>query len=181
MNPQFLTQLRSAHAALIEAHPDLATDDDFLADVSRLAEKCTPNSASGCWEFMGARCHKGYGMMRTASLGGRVMRSHRVAFWLTTQTLPKYVCHSCDNPSCCNPAHLFAGDAAINAADRESKGRGVRPSGSAHHRAKITDDVARHIRAAAGRGELQRDISARLGISKTIVQCVCSGKTWRAA
>lgn len=33
MNPQFLTQLRAAHAALIEAHPDLATDDDFLADV----------------------------------------------------------------------------------------------------------------------------------------------------
>lgn len=33
MNPQFLMQLRAAHAALIEAHPDLATDDDFLADV----------------------------------------------------------------------------------------------------------------------------------------------------
>jgi capsid protein len=33
MNPQFLTQLRAAHAALIETHPDLATDDDFLADV----------------------------------------------------------------------------------------------------------------------------------------------------
>lgn len=33
MNPQFITQLRAAHAALIEAHPDLATDDDFLSDV----------------------------------------------------------------------------------------------------------------------------------------------------
>ena len=33
MNPQFITQLRAAHAALIDAHPDLATDDDFLADV----------------------------------------------------------------------------------------------------------------------------------------------------
>jgi hypothetical protein len=33
MNPQFLMELRAAHAALIEAHPDLATDDDFLADV----------------------------------------------------------------------------------------------------------------------------------------------------
>ena len=33
MNPQFITQLRAAHAALIEAHPDLETDDDFLADV----------------------------------------------------------------------------------------------------------------------------------------------------
>ena len=33
MNPQFLMELRAAHAALIEAHPDLATDDDFLSDV----------------------------------------------------------------------------------------------------------------------------------------------------
>lgn len=33
MNPQFITQLRAAHAALIEEHPGLATDDDFLADV----------------------------------------------------------------------------------------------------------------------------------------------------
>jgi hypothetical protein len=33
MNPQFLQQLRAAHASLIEAHPELATDDDFLADV----------------------------------------------------------------------------------------------------------------------------------------------------
>jgi hypothetical protein len=33
MNPQFLTQLRAAHAALIEAQPQLAEDDDFLADV----------------------------------------------------------------------------------------------------------------------------------------------------
>jgi hypothetical protein len=33
MNPQFLMELRAAHAALVEAHPDLATDDDFLSDV----------------------------------------------------------------------------------------------------------------------------------------------------
>jgi len=33
MNPRFLTDLRAAHAALIEAHPELNGDDDFLADV----------------------------------------------------------------------------------------------------------------------------------------------------
>ena len=33
MNPQFLMELRAAHAALVEAHPDLATDEFFLADV----------------------------------------------------------------------------------------------------------------------------------------------------
>jgi len=33
MNPQFITQLRAAHAALIEAHPEIAEDDAFLADI----------------------------------------------------------------------------------------------------------------------------------------------------
>jgi hypothetical protein len=49
--------------------------------------------------------------------------AHRFAYFSATFTWPgdSWVLHRCDNPPCCNPAHLFLGDAAAIVA------RGVDP------------------------------------------------------
>src|ERR1051325_2224677 len=75
-----------------------------------------------CWLWTAGIGTRGYGQFRVGQL---MVGSHRVAFILSSGEIPEglCVCHSCDTPLCCNPAHLFLGTHAMNAADRKAKGR----------------------------------------------------------
>lgn len=76
-----------------------------------------------CWPWTGARDRNGYGWFW---LYGRNTRAPRAVVALLLGEIPApevFVCHHCDNPICCNPAHLFTGSAADNTADMVGKGR----------------------------------------------------------
>ena len=81
----------------------------------------------GCWLYMGFRKWDGYGWLARA-IDGRAtkyMTAHRYA-WILTKGMPAeglHICHRCDNPPCCNPAHLFIGTHDDNMADKRDKGR----------------------------------------------------------
>lgn len=82
-----------------------------------------------CWPWVGTKNSAGYGRFcvsarRHPRRPPRVM-AHRVAYRLCVGEIPAglFVCHACDNPPCCNPAHLWLGTNADNTADRDEKGR----------------------------------------------------------
>lgn len=97
-------------------------------------------SDDGCWEWKGARNGSGYG---TIYINRKRQFAHR-AMWQAVKGpigAGQVICHSCDNPACVRPDHLFAGSLADNNRDRHAKGRSVhggrRPRITAHWNAPL--------------------------------------------
>lgn len=96
----------------------------------RFWEKVDKRGPSECWLWCGSLDRDGYGRQR---VGNRPRLAHRVSYALAHGDVPDgaVVMHSCDTPACVNPAHLKAGTQQENIAQREARGRGVRPNGKA--------------------------------------------------
>ncbi|EAR9408130.1 hypothetical protein FEB19_23200 [Salmonella enterica] len=74
---------------------------------------------NGCINWSGPINFNGYGQF---SFEGRSWLSHRLAYEIANGAIPGdaekwWVLHKCDNPACCNPDHLYLGDAKDNAKD----------------------------------------------------------------
>ena len=78
-----------------------------------------------CWDWTGAIATHGYGVFHTYGASA-VARAHRMSWYLTFGFLPEKpfeICHTCDNPRCVRPSHLFAGTRSDNMKDCVAKGR----------------------------------------------------------
>lgn len=74
----------------------------------------------GCWEWQGYRHLGNYGM---SQYHGKRVSVHRLSYRLLKgDPSGMHVCHSCDNKACCNPDHLWLGDAKANGRDLRDKG-----------------------------------------------------------
>lgn len=145
-----------------------------IGDTHFITDRSTP-MPNGCWEWNLFRSKKGYGQLWN---GHRMEGAHRVSYRLFKGEIPdgQCVCHTCDNPGCVNPEHLFLGSIAENTSDRQSKGRGIK--GMSVHTSKLCEADVRRIRRLAGSGVLHRDLAAQFGVDRSTISRVSSGATW---
>ena len=147
---------------------------------SRFWTKVDIGAAGECWEWRGYRTATKlrYGRIQVK---GKVTSAHRVAWELTNgQEVPpgQMVCHKCDNPPCCNPNHLFLGDAASNNADMARKGRSRYLRGEDSSQASLTRKDVMFIRRLLRDGHCQRGVAARYGISQQHVSDIHRNRRW---
>lgn len=145
----------------------------------------TEVTESGCRIWLGSTSSSGYGQLRIGGRSAPLAATHRLSFQIHRGPIPEglEVCHTCDNPPCWAPDHLFAGTHTDNLRDMQAKGRrrpdDVLPRGVAHHDAKLTDDLVREIRIKHQQGRGYRRLAVEYGVSRSSIVAVCKNKTWR--
>lgn len=145
----------------------------------RFWNKVLKKSSSECWLWTGCTEKKGHGRFRDEN--NKLEMAHRYSYRLHKGHIPSgmCICHSCDNPSCVNPYHLWVGTKGDNNKDRASKGRNVNNRGSKHGQSRLTEEYVGRIRKGFLAGETQTDLAKKYGVSITAISKVCNRKTWK--
>jgi len=139
---------------------------------------------TGCWVWQNNLDEWGYGSIAE---GLKQRRAHRVAFELyRDEDLPEFspdhqLNHTCHNPACVNPDHLYIGTAQENIDDAmeidawgESRRRGSEVGNS-----KLTEDEVVEIKERCLSGESQKDVAKDYDVSHTAVNKIMVGQQWK--
>lgn len=136
----------------------------------------------GCWPWPGARGKAGYGRIYEGSRGAsKTFFTHRLSWELhNNMPVPEGLCvlHTCDNPPCINPAHLYVGTQNDNVQDREHRGRTAH--GAAYPHFRLTGAVRNTIIGLYENGLSTRQVAKRVGLGKSRVAIVVKGKRSRS-
>lgn len=154
-------------------------DDKTLA---RFWSKVNVGGSDDCWEWTASRHYSGYGKFATFPDGKvKFETASRVAYRIAYGAIPhKLVCHTCDNPPCCNPKHLFSGTHSDNTLDCVAKNRHkrpvfpIKPTGIP----KLTRDDVAEIRKLINDGHSNIQIGRRFGVTHSNISMIRRNKTW---
>jgi hypothetical protein len=154
----------------------------FLPVSERFWQKVAKRGPDECWEWQGKCTKWGYGSLYVNGRPG--VRAHRVVYELTHGPIPegKIVCHSCNNPPCCNPKHLYAGTDIDNHKDAVNAGTSYRfPPlyGSSNPSAKLTEDGVRHIRELHVARTTCQQLAKAYHVSSDTIWRIVSRRSWK--
>ena len=139
--------------------------------------------SNGCWLWTGNMSKGGYGVI---VIDGKPVRAHRLSYTLHRGEIPEglFICHHCDNPSCVNPDHLYAGTHQQNMDDRTRRGRnhiprGVAPRGAGNGMAKLNGEKVLEIKTAlSSKSSSQSELARKYGVDPSLISKISSGVVW---
>ncbi len=138
---------------------------------NRFWVKVNKSTLSGCWEWMAAKNRDGYGEFW---MQGKLVRANRYSYERHIGPLKpgELALHRCDNPSCVNPEHLFAGSDKDNMQDmlKKDRKRGI----------KLKVDQVREIKRRLRGGEDYESLAKAYNVHPSSIYVIDSGKTWAA-
>jgi len=147
-----------------------------------------------CWLWTSSITPSGYGEFHIGGREGRAIGAHRLSFAMSNgvNAVTLHVCHTCDNPPCVNPIHLFSGTDQDNVNDCIAKGRaavgekmsaaliGNMPRGAEHHNVKLTAEQVRLIRQAYAGGNISwLQLAKQFHVSPSSIQAIIQRRTWK--
>lgn len=155
----------------------------------RFWEKVVVGGLDDCWLWTGGVDKDGYGVLFSKKTQIKI---HRLS-WTLAYSNPGTLCvlHTCDNPPCVNPKHLWLGTQADNTRDKMEKGRHRSATGKQHgsktcpetvqrgelhHHSSLTDDDIRLIRRDSRN---QKVIARDYGVAQSVISNVKLYKTWK--
>lgn len=137
-----------------------------------------------CWEWKGAKSPLGYGHLKFL---GHYENAYRIAWILPDYKIPNdmSVLHSCDNPTCVNPKHLFIGTQLDNMQDMTRKGRRaygekVSNANEKNPNSKLTENQINKMRKRFRAGGITKaELGRQYGITRGHVCKIISGRNWK--
>jgi hypothetical protein len=140
-------------------------------NIKGLEDKIEKIPIAGCWLWIGALHHSGYGIYNSRS-------AHRLVYQLLTgkDIGGKCLCHHCDVKSCVNPNHLFVGTQADNIADMDNKGRRANFKGEASPTSRLTENDVRAIRSDS---RPQKEIAKDYGVTNKQISNIKTRYSWK--
>lgn len=153
-------------------------------DIERFWAKVDILGPDECWCWLASSASEGYGQIWIGpnEATRRRYRAHRLAFYLANGHWPlHHALHTCDNPRCCNPAHLYDGTDADNSHDAWKRNRAVAippQIGQDNPGARLTDQHIPVIRQLLARGISQSQVAAQFGVSQATISRIARGAAW---
>lgn len=163
---------------------DMADLSFILQDESIKAkfwQRVDMRAPSECWNWVGTKSRGGYGRLKVM---GHTIAAHRFSLMVAIGRCinsHEFACHTCDNPVCVNPKHLYVGNHKTNTADMVARNRSVKwegkRRGQENPRAKLNIEDIHKIRFMHFVVPI-RKIASQFSINKSTVCDIIYKRSW---